>query len=127
MKKIPFDLAKYTCIILVIFSLIFHLCIISQLIPYSIVWAGKLTSEKEMYQFESISILINFIYALLIFVELKKSRPITKILLWIFVLLFSLNTIVNLFAESKLEMLIFTPYTFILALFTARILLEKTK
>jgi len=125
MNNIPYNLAKYTCMILAILSIVFHLCILSQLIPYTIVWAGKLNSEKEMYEFESISILINLFYALLLILQLKKSTRISKTILWVFVLLFSLNTIGNLFAESKIEMLIFTPYTIVLALFTARILLEK--
>ena len=34
---------------------IFHLLILSQIIPFEIVWGGKLKTTEEMYVFESIS------------------------------------------------------------------------
>lgn len=130
MNKISFLFAKNCILILTLLILIFHLLIILKVIPYSIVWAGKLTNDTEMFRFESISIIVNAIYLLLIlglnqYASESKVNNFIRILLWGFVILFALNTIGNLFAESKIEMLIFTPYTFILALFTARILREK--
>ncbi|MBP9791140.1 MAG: hypothetical protein KBD57_11425, partial [Bacteroidia bacterium] len=41
--------------------MLFHLLVLSQIIPYDIVWAGKLNSIEEMYSFEIMSILVNSI------------------------------------------------------------------
>lgn len=39
--------------------ILFHLCIITKIIPYDITWGGRLTNDTEMYVFETNSILIN--------------------------------------------------------------------
>ena len=46
-------------ILLLTLVVIFHFAIITGLIPYQIVWAGKLNSVDEMYAFETVSIAIN--------------------------------------------------------------------
>ena len=87
---------------------IFHLCIVVKIIPYEISWGGRLKSNSEMYIFESISILINLF---LIFVLLIKGKYLTEIIpmkivnfsLWIFFVLFGLNTIGNILAKTNFE------------------------
>jgi len=96
--------------------IIFHLAIITRLIPYQVVWAGKLKSVNEMYAFETASIAMNiFIIALLLLKvkHLKRniSSKILDTLLWLFVILFAVNTIGNLMAETLFEKLVFTPLT----------------
>ena len=96
--------------------IIFHLAIITRLIPYQVVWAGKLKSVNEMYAFETASIAMNiFIIALLLLKakHLKRniSSKILNALLWLFVILFAVNTIGNLMAETLFEKLVFTPLT----------------
>jgi len=101
--------------------IIFHLLVIIRIIPYEIVWAGKLNSVSEMVVFEIVSILINI---LLITVLLLKANFIkhtinVKVIngvLWFFVGVFALNTIGNLLAESLFEKVVFTPLTLISAL-----------
>jgi hypothetical protein len=85
-----------------------------------------------MYQFESVSVLINVILfsALLIkskIVRWKVNPKIIQVILYIFVAIFALNTIGNLFAKMSLETYIFTPLTFISAFLCLRIALEKSK
>lgn len=41
---------------LLMLEIIFHFVILTRLIPYQIVWAGKLKSLDEMYAFEAASI-----------------------------------------------------------------------
>jgi hypothetical protein len=99
---------------------VFHFCIIFKVIPYDITWGGKLKNDAEMYVFEAISILINFflIWILLMqgnYTRFKFSNKIIKIILSIFIGIFGLNTIGNLFAKTNFEK-IFTVITFILAL-----------
>ena len=91
--------------------------ILFELISYEIVWAGKINSIEEMRVLESISILIN---VLLIIVLLIKSKNIKKnttskminTVIWIFVFLFALNTIGNLFSETWIEIILGTSLTF---------------
>ena len=110
--------------------LLFHTLILIQIIPYSIVWAGKLNSVEEMRIFEFVSIIIN---SFMLITFLLKSKYIqntfsSKILngiIWFFFVLFGLNTIGNLFAESNFELYFFTTLTFISTLLCLRIVIEK--
>jgi hypothetical protein len=87
---------------------LFHLAIITKIIPYEVTWGGKLNNDAEMYVFESISILINIFlgFTLLIkgdYVLSFQTTRVVDIILWIFLLVFGLNTIGNLFAETLFE------------------------
>lgn len=100
---------------------LFHLLILTQLIPYTIVWAGKLNTVEEMYVFETVSILINLILILLLllkgnYIRNSISPKILNGILWFFVIVFVLNTIGNLTAETLFEKLTFTPLTLISAI-----------
>lgn len=87
---------------------LFHLAILTKIIPYEITWGGKLNNDAEMYLFESISILINLFLG---FVLLVKGEYVSKliptmgvnIILWVFLFIFGLNTIGNIFAETLFE------------------------
>lgn len=109
---------------------VFHILVITQIIPYTIVWGGRLKSTSEMYVFELVSIFINSILftTLLIKGEILKVRIPIKIIhfiLWFFVFIFLLNTLGNIVAKDILERLIFTPLTFISAILL--IIILKTK
>lgn len=119
-QKIPFKVAISLFLILLSLVLIFHFLVILKIIPYNIVWAGKIENDAQMNLFESISILINFILLTAILVKgnilrLKINRRIIQVILYIFVVIFALNTVGNLFAKMSLETYIFTPLTFISA------------
>jgi len=101
--------------------LLFHFSILTQLIPYKIVWGGKLNSVEEMYGFELISITINLLILIVVylkgqFIRNSISTKVINSFLWLFFVIFSLNTIGNLFAESNIEKIIFTPITLILSI-----------
>lgn len=101
--------------------IVFHLLIIIRIIPFEIVWAGKLKSVSEMYVFEGVSIFVNIILmtVLLLKGNIIKHRINDKIItgiLWFFVLVFTLNTVGNLLAKSLFEKIVFTPLTLISAL-----------
>jgi len=88
--------------------ILFHLCIITKIIPYDITWGGRLTNDTEMYVFETISILINVFLSWVIsmkgnFVKYKFSNKAVNIILWIFFSIFILNTIGNIFAKTFFE------------------------
>ena len=87
---------------------VFHLCILFKLIPYDIAWGGRLTNDQEIYVFETVSLVINFIFALVLLIKgkfIKQLLPekVVNVMLWIFLVLFALNTIGNIFAKTNFE------------------------
>ena len=91
-----------------ILSLIFHLLIIIGVIPYALTWGGKLESTKEMLVFETISIVINlfFLHTLLqkgSYIRSTYSKKYIRIILWVFFILFILNTAGNIQAVTTFE------------------------
>lgn len=93
---------------LLIAVLLFHICIILKIIPYNIAWGGRLTNDSEMYVFETISILINLFLGLILLmkgdiIEIKFSDKAVNLILWVFFVLFILNTIGNIFAQTFFE------------------------
>jgi len=88
--------------------ILFHVLILVKIIPYKITWGGRLKNDSQMYAFEIISILINLFLSLVLLIKANMVRDIfssktVDIILWIFLLLFMLNTIGNLFAKTLLE------------------------
>ncbi|MCR1795176.1 hypothetical protein AB3N61_12400 [Leptospira sp. WS58.C1] len=102
-------------------SIIFHTIIISGVVPFSIVWGGRLETWEQMVVFESISILLNFIFLAVIaldseYIKLPVPKSIVRILLWIMIAIFSLNTLGNIFSLNATETIVFTPVTLVTAL-----------
>lgn len=95
-------------IALISLVILFHISVIVKLIPFEIVWGGQITNEQEMYIFEVVSILINALLLLTIltkvnYITLSIPLKVVDVILWVFVWLFLINTIGNLFAETYLE------------------------
>jgi hypothetical protein len=98
--------------------LVFHFCVLFEIISYKIVWAGKINSLDEMRVFESVSILINTLLITILYIKSKNiknnvSNKVVNAIVWVFVFLFALNTIGNLFAKSMIEQILGTTLTFI--------------
>lgn len=98
--------------------LTFHVLIFTEQIPYDKVWAGKLNSVDEMKSFETFSILLNVFMLVVLFTKYKQLEReernwVVDILIWIFVVFFALNTLGNLFAQSRLELILGSLLTLI--------------
>lgn len=92
------------------------------------VWGGRLQSQEQMILFEMTSILINGVMLGVVavyvgYLKAKVNPKIIKAALWLMVILFSFNTIGNLFSNNELEKMIFTPITLLLAFFSLRLAL----
>jgi hypothetical protein len=90
--------------------LLFHICIILKILPSDIAWGGRLKNDEEIYVFETISILINMFLSIVLLmkgniIEHKISDKIINVILWIFFVIFLLNTIGNIFAKTAFEKL----------------------
>ncbi|TGK32742.1 hypothetical protein EHQ12_12445 [Leptospira gomenensis] len=114
---------KISNVLILLFAavILFHCCVVFGLVPYSIVWGGRLRTIREMYIFELISISLNisFIYIVLIrrgTLHKNLTPKFGRLALLILSVLFSFNTAGNLLAVDSLETILFTPITFLLAL-----------
>ncbi|MGZ5134931.1 MAG: hypothetical protein ACXWCG_07270 [Flavitalea sp.] len=119
--------------LLVILSLVvvFHFLILLEIIPFKIVWGGRLENRSQMVRFEIISILINLAMLAVValragFIKMRVNASIIRAVFWLMSAIFFLNTLGNLFSKNEYEKLVFTPLTLILLIFCIRIALSKT-
>lgn len=124
------NISKYGLILIFTFTLVFHLLVITGIIPFDIVWGGRLKNQREMIVFETISLIINLFFLVVVLMKTAILKPnfsekVLNVILRIMFGLFVLNTIGNFFSESSLERLIFTPVTFLLAIFSFLLIRKK--
>ena len=87
-----------------------HLLVMLKIISYKIAWGGRLQNDEQMYMFETLSIIINLLLGLILlmkgrYIQYQFKEKTLNILLWIFLMLFILNTVGNLFSETNFEKL----------------------
>ena len=109
---------------------LFHLAILLGVVPYGMVWGGRLKSHAQMLSFESVSILANLVMLAVVgvragFLRLRVPALVLKTALWIMFVLFLLNTAGNALSTNGLEKLLFTPVTLLLAFFSLGLALSK--
>src|SRR5688500_4067639 len=108
-KIISFQAATKVSLVLFGLFTLFHLSIIIGIIffryaPVEFLWGGRLKTKDELLGFEIISLAI---MALCSFIVLIKSRRVkmpglmtpVAIALWVLVVVFTLNTLGNIFAR----------------------------
>ena len=110
--------------------IIFHILVLIQVIPYKIVWGGRLENDTQMIRFESISIALNLLMVGLVaihagYLKCSLNKRWIQVGLWAMVILFLVNTLGNMFAINDWERWVFTPLTFLLAVFSIRLAIEK--
>ena len=93
---------------LLVAVMLFHLTIILKILPYEITWGGRLENDSEMYVVEAISMVINLCLFAVLLIKGKYLRnfiplKFVNIVLWIFFVLFGLNTVGNILAETYFE------------------------
>lgn len=113
--------AQYGILLIMGLFLVLHFCVLLKIVPYTMVWGGRLKSDKEMYQFEIISIImtiliIGFFLIQANILSIEIPNLIETIILWSLTILFLLNTLGNFQSKNKLEKIIFTPTTLVLAI-----------
>jgi len=101
-------LAIKIMLLLITLITLFHLAILIKIIPYEITWGGRLKNDSEMYVFETISIIFNIFLGMVLLIKGEQlpafiPMKVVNIILWVFLILFGLNTIGNIFAETLFE------------------------
>ena len=127
---IPERVAANGIVLLLLLVVIFHGCIMLGIIPYEMVWGGRLQSQSQMLLFEAVSIILNLLMLTLIaikagYLKININQTFLRAALWFMAALFTLNTLGNLFSVNELEKMIFTPLTFLLAVFCFRLAISK--
>ena len=110
--------------------IIFHLLLLVNIVPYNIVWGGKIENKSELLKFELLSIFVNLLMIFIVsvkekFLNVKIHRKVIQIALWLMFAIFILNTIGNLLSANRFEKLAFTPATIILSFLSLRLACAK--
>ncbi|MBK8845629.1 MAG: hypothetical protein IPO27_03325 [Bacteroidetes bacterium] len=121
--------ALFLTMVLNFLTLVFQVLVLMRVIPFHIVWGGRLTSASQMYRMVSVSILVNVFIAVVCtgkagWLALPVAERGYTILFVCFAWMFALNTIDNLFSKNKWEKIIFTPITLLLAALSTYIALN---
>jgi uncharacterized membrane protein YuzA (DUF378 family) len=132
LNKIPFKFAIQAMLVILSSVILFHILVLTEIIPFTIVWGGKFQNLHQMRIFEGVSIIINALMIAVIaikgrIIKLSVSVKIINLLLWLFIGLFVLNTVGNLFAKTTTETIIFTPITFVSAILCFIIVMNDKK
>lgn len=131
MKNFSAIKAAYIFLTLNSLLIIFHVLVLSSIIPYEYVWGGGLDSQIEMYIKVSTALIVSLLFLVIVVARIRqiqqnRSHKLLTIAMWIMFALFALNTVSNLYAEELMETLIFTPSALVLALLSLRMALWKS-
>ena len=124
------SIAQYGLLILLSLFLLLHFSILIKIIPYNLVWGGRLKSEKEMVRFEIFSILINSLFVIVTLTQMNlltidMPKNVITYSLWLMTGLFLLNILGNVTSKNRLEKRLFTPVTILLAIFSLTLALAN--
>ena len=126
MKLISFKTALNGMLLLLTLLIIFHVFVLAQIIPYQVVWAGRLNTVSQMRRFEVLAIVPNVILAMVLllkgnYIRNRLPEKIVNAIIWLFVIVFFLNTVGNLFAVTKFEKYVFGSVSLVSFLLCLRI------
>ena len=125
--RIPFAIAGRTLLVLFGAAILFQLTMLFGLVPTEMVWGGRLENAGERTAGAVVSITVLLVAGCFVLIRMKvigKGIPaVGRWGLWTLVLLFTLNTVGNLFALDMRETLIFTPITLLAAVLSWRLAL----
>ncbi len=118
-----------TFIILSGLTLVYHFLILTQVVPYANAWGGQLKSLSDMYAFEAVSVVMQLVIVSLAYARYRdvvsgKKRQLFKVVMYVLVGLFALNTLDNLASTSTFETIVFTPMTLVLAVVSWRLAVD---
>lgn len=128
-KIISTKTAAYGTIGIMGLTIIFHILILTGVIPYDITWGGRLKTHADMIRFETVSVLINITVILIVaahmrWLPFRIDRRTTRLAMWLMVVMFSVNTLGNLFAQTLMEKS-FGILTLLLAICCIRLATDK--
>lgn len=128
-RHISEKFAANALLIIFILVMLFHALVLIGVIPFDMVWGGRLKSKDEMIPFEITSIALNSVMLGIVMmqaglVKVNVKPIVLKVAFWCMFVIFAINTVGNIFSNNELERLIFTPLTLLLAVFSLRLAIK---
>lgn len=122
---LPFQRAATIALTLYGLFLLFHTLVLADIIPMEVTWGGRFDSRAELIPFELASIGILLVAGSLTAIRsgrlsLPALRGVARIGMWVLAILFLLNTLGNVLAETRLEQS-FALITALLAICSTRL------
>ena len=119
-------------VLLVLFGLLvaFHILILFNLLPSTIVWGGRAGSSSSLRALLTVSLILNVLFALAVavkvgYINVGNVSKVINVFLWMIFAYLLLNTIGNLASSSSFETLVFTPITIVAGFLVVRLAIEK--
>jgi hypothetical protein len=114
-------LAGNTLLILLGLLIVFHVLVIAGIIPYGIVWAGKINNRTQLLRMESVSLVVLALAILLVtlrmgYLTFLNYPAVINGGVWLLFVFFLLNTLGNLTAKSPIEKFGFGTLTLLMSL-----------
>lgn len=114
--------ANFVLIVLFLLLLILHFLIVFKVVPYSLIWGGRLKTVKEMFWIEIFSILLNFIFLFFTLewaglTNLAMPLKTQKLSQWLILVFFLFSTVGNIFSKNRIERLVFAPLALFITIF----------
>jgi hypothetical protein len=130
-KLISTNLAGNILLAAIGLLLIFHILVLSRVIPADLVWGGMIQgAQTNLVTLEGIALVITLLFLLIIaaktgYVQARKLSAVVNIGVWLIFVFLLLNTLGNLASGVSFENLIAAPITIFLALCAFRLAIEK--
>jgi len=133
-KTINFNQAVLASLILIGLLILFHLSIIIGILfidyaPIDSLWGGRMKTVEQLLNYEIVSLLSTVLFFFLVLIKSKRLNTpkligVANVAMWVLFVVFSLNTIGNLMANTTFEKFL-AIISGLLALLLLRIALEK--
>ena len=122
--------AGASLITLLVLVTIFHILVITGILPSEVVWGGNEKPPAQLIILELVSIGVNAFMLFIVlmragFIRRRMSDTSLRIVLWAMFAIFVLNTLGNFVSENRFERNVFGPLTVFMALLTWRLALRK--
>ncbi|TNE65979.1 MAG: hypothetical protein EP344_02770 [Bacteroidetes bacterium] len=110
--------------------LLFHILILLGILPGDIIWGGRAEAPSDKLVLELIALAITILMGIVVaarfgYIPAGSLQKPVRIAMWLVFGYFLLNTIGNWASEVRMETVVFTPVTLILAFFAYRLAIEK--
>ena len=119
-------------VLLILFGLLaaFHILILFNLLPSTIVWGGRAGSSSSPRALLTVSLIFNVLFAVVVaakigYIDISRLGRVIDIFLWIIFAYLLLNTAGNLASSSSLEKFLFTPITILAAFLVLRLVMGR--
>jgi hypothetical protein len=105
---------------------IVHVLVLSHVIPYEMVWAGRISNESSLIAYETIALVVTLIFLGIVimrsgYVIADKFKKVSAIGIWVVFAYFVLNAVGNFTSGVSAENFLFGPLTVVLALLSLRV------